>query len=65
MLRILEVSWLVVFLCGLAFAAVKAFTEGPASAVYILLFTAVALALYLIRRRQRILMEREKRSGPG
>ena len=61
MLRVLEVSWLVVFLFGLGFALVKAMTEGLASAVYILFFTAIALALYLIRRRQRVLMDRQNR----
>jgi len=63
MLRILEVSWLVIFLCGLVFAAYKAFSEGLASATFVLFFTAIAGALYLIRRRQRILMEREKQRG--
>ena len=60
MLRVLEVSWLVVFLFGLGFALYKALTEGIASAIYILFFTAIALALYLIRRKQRIMMDRQK-----
>ena len=60
MLRVLEVSWLVVFLFGLGFACFKAATEGLASAVYILIFTVIALALYLIRRKQRIQMDRQK-----
>ncbi len=61
MLRVLEVSWLIVFLFGLGFAIYKGITEGLASCVYILIFTAVALALYLIRRKQRIMMDRRKK----
>ncbi len=59
MLRILEISWLSVFIFGIAFAAFKALTESFSSAVYVLFVSFIALVLYLIRRKQRILMDRQ------
>lgn len=60
MLRTLEISWLVLSIFGAGFACYKFFTESLASGVYVLFFTGVAFGIYLIRRRQRVLMDREK-----
>lgn len=57
MLRILEVSWLLVSLTGLSFGIYKTFTEGFIEAVYIFIFTIVAMIFYMMRRKQRIAMQ--------
>ena len=59
MLRILEISWLLVVLFGTAFGIYKIFSEGFIEAIYIFIFTIIALVFYIMRRKQRIAMERQ------
>ena len=60
MLRILEISWLVIALLGLALGGFKWWSENFSAALWFFLFTVVALLFWIIRRRQRILMEKEQ-----
>jgi hypothetical protein len=57
MLRILEISWLLVTLTGTTFGLYKTFTEGFIEAIYIFIFTLVALVFYVTRRKQRVAMK--------
>lgn len=60
MLRILEISWLVIALLGLSLGSFKWWSENFSAALWFFLFTVVALLFWIVRRRQRILMEKER-----
>lgn len=60
MLRILEISWLLVALIGLSIGIYKTVTEGFIEAVYVFIFTIVALIFYMMRRKQRIAMQQSR-----
>jgi hypothetical protein len=60
MLRILELSWLIVVLIGTSFGVYKIFSEGFVDAIYIFIITIIALILYLVRRKERIAMQKQK-----
>ena len=61
MLRVLELSWLVIVLLGAGLGTFKLITENITSAVWFFLITLVALVFYVVRRRQRIRVQ--KKSG--
>ncbi len=61
MLRVLELSWLVIVLLGAGLGTFKLITENITSAVWFFLITLVALVFYVVRRRQRIRIQ--KKSG--
>jgi len=54
MIRILEVAWLVITLVTAATAVWQFFDEGIQSALWMLVVSAVAFAMYMIRKKQRI-----------
>ncbi|MBP7166458.1 MAG: hypothetical protein KBB64_02210 [Bacteroidia bacterium] len=58
MLRVLELSWLVIVLLGASLGTFKLVTETLTSAIWFYLFTTVALIFFIIRRKQRIRMEK-------
>jgi hypothetical protein len=60
MLRILEISWLLVVMFGTGFGVYKTFSEGFIDAVYIFIITLLALIFYIVRRKQRIAMQKEQ-----
>jgi hypothetical protein len=60
MLRILEISWLVVVLMSAGFGIYKTWTDGFVEALYIFLCTIISLLFYMKDRKQRIAMERQK-----
>lgn len=60
MLKILEISWLVIAMLGLSLGSFKWWTENFSSALWFFLFTTVSLIFWLIRRRQRILMDKQQ-----
>ena len=60
MLRILEISWLLVVLFGTGFGVYKTFSEGFIDAVYIFIITGFALIFYIVRRKQRISMQKHE-----
>ena len=60
MLRVLELSWLVIALLGLALGGYKWATESFCSAIWFFLFTTVALVFWMIRRKQRIAMDQNQ-----
>ena len=60
MLRILELSWLCIAMLGLGLGGFKWWSENFSSAIWFFLFTTVALLFWIVRRRQRILMEKEQ-----
>ena len=64
MLRILEISWLLIAVTGSSFGLYKTFTEGFIDAVYIFILTIIALIFYMIRRKQRIAMEKQQEESP-
>ena len=59
-LRILEISWLVFGLAGLALCFYNLATEGVQAAVWPLLFTFIAAVFYAVRRKQRIAYEKQQ-----
>ena len=60
MLRVLEISWLLVVLFGTGFGVYKTFSEGFIDAIYVFIITALALVFYIVRRKQRIAMQEHK-----
>lgn len=60
MLRILEISWLVILLVSILFGIYRWMTEGIEAAIWLFIFTFISGVFYVIRRRQRIAMEREQ-----
>ena len=60
MLRILENSWLLVAVSGSAFGTYKACVENISESIYIFLITSIALLMYLMKRKQRMNMEKNK-----
>ncbi len=61
MLRVLELSWLVIVLLGASLGTFKLITESIASSLWFFIFTALATVFWLIRRKQRIRMEKRTR----
>ncbi|MFN8153901.1 MAG: hypothetical protein U0Y08_06390 [Bacteroidia bacterium] len=59
MLRVLELSWLVIVLLGAGLGTFKLVTENLTSAIWFYLFTLVALVFFMVRRRQRIRLEKK------
>jgi len=64
MLKVLEISWLLVTLCSGVFAVIKILSEGLHGAVFILMLTGIALGFYLYRRKQRIRQEQVNSEKP-
>lgn len=58
MIRILELSWLVIAIAGVSFGAYKATTAGINEALFIFGITLIAFVFYFMRRKQRISMEK-------
>jgi hypothetical protein len=58
MLKVLEFSWMFIACLGASLGAFKWATESFASAIWFFLFTVVALIFWIIRRKQRISMEK-------
>jgi hypothetical protein len=54
MLRVLEISWLIIALIGISLGAFKWITECFASAIWFFLFTIIATIFWMVRRKQRI-----------
>lgn len=61
MLRVLELSWLVIVLLGASLGTFKLVTETFTSALWFYIFTVVATIFWLIRRKQRIRMEKREK----
>jgi len=59
MLRILEIAWLIFAISGAGLGLYKLYTEGVSESLFFLFFTLVATVFYVIRRKQRIAMEKE------
>jgi len=58
MIRILEIAWLIITLVTVAIASWQLFDEGIQSAMWMFIVSAVAFAMYMIRKKQRIRMGR-------
>lgn len=59
MLRVLEISWLMIVLLGASLGTFKLMTETLTSAIWFYMFTAVAFVFFIVRRRQRIRLQRK------
>jgi hypothetical protein len=59
MLRILEISWLVILLVSLAFGTWRWFSEGFSCAIWFYIVTIISSVAYAVRRKQRLATERE------
>ena len=59
MLRILEISWLLILLLSVVFGIYRWWMDGFECALWLFIFTFISSIFYVIRRRQRIAMERE------
>lgn len=60
MLRILEISWLIIAILSVAMGTYKCITHGFDEAIFIFLISVVAVAFYFVRRKQRISMEKQQ-----
>lgn len=59
MIRLLEILWLLLALVALAFSSYKLVAEGFSDAVFYLIVMGVSFSMYLIRRKQRVRMNKE------
>ncbi len=60
MIRILEIAWLVITLITAGTAVYQLIEEGVQSALWMFIVSAVAFAMYLIRKKQRIGIARQQ-----
>jgi hypothetical protein len=59
MLRILEISWLIILLVSITFGTWRWYTEGISSAVWFYFVSVISAIAYGVRRKQRLTVERE------
>ena len=59
MIRILEISWLILALIALALGLYKIFSDEISEAVFYGVVMLVSTGMYVIRRKQRAKMEKE------
>ncbi len=62
-LRILEISWLVFGITGLALCFYNLANEGVVAAMWPLPFTLIAGIFYVVRRKQRIAYEKQQKQS--
>jgi hypothetical protein len=61
MIKILEVTWLIMSALGVSVISYKFLKEDDTSQMgFLTIFTAFAVIMYLYRRRQRVTMDRAK-----
>jgi membrane protein implicated in regulation of membrane protease activity len=60
MIKILEIAWLVITIITFVVAAVQLVEDGIQSALWMFIVSSVAFAMFLIRRKQRIRMDRQE-----
>lgn len=60
MIRILEISWLIIAIATTLVSVFQFFTEGWQSAIWMLVITAVAFLMYTVRKKQRIRIEKQE-----
>jgi hypothetical protein len=61
MLRILEISWLIILMVSLSFGTWRWLTEGFSCAIWFYIVTIISSIAYAVRRKQRMATEREVR----
>ena len=59
MIRILEISWLILALIALALGLYKIFSDGISEAVFYGVVMMVSIGMFVIRRKQRMKIEKE------
>jgi len=59
MIRILEISWLVLGMVALALGFYKIFSDGFSEAVFYGVVMCVSTGMYIIRRKQRMKLDKE------
>ena len=59
MIRILEISWLVLGMVALALGLYKIFSDGISEAVFYGVVMMVSIGMYVIRRKQRLKTDKE------
>jgi hypothetical protein len=59
MLRILEISWLIILLVSVSFGTWRWLTEGFSCAIWFYSVTLISSIAYFVRRKQRLATERE------
>jgi hypothetical protein len=60
MLRILEMSWLIIAILGVIFGIYKCLTSGINEALFIFGISLIAVIFFVMRRKQRIGMEKHE-----
>lgn len=55
----LEISWLLLALIAFGFSSYKLIAEGFSESVFYLIVMGVSFTMYLIRRKQRVRMNKE------
>ncbi|MBK6444852.1 MAG: hypothetical protein IPG90_01560 [Bacteroidetes bacterium] len=65
MLRILEISWLLISVATGTISAYQFVTDGWQAAIWMLAITGVALLMYTVRKKQRVRMEQHQREQDG
>ena len=64
MLRILEISWLIIMLVSLGFGTFRWLNEGISYALWFYFVTIISAIAYAVRRKQRLATEREMERQP-
>jgi hypothetical protein len=61
MLKVLEYSWLFIMILGASFGTYKCMAENISSAIWFFILAAVACIFWIIRRNQRIRIQKKNR----
>jgi uncharacterized membrane protein YiaA len=59
MIRILEISWLVLGIIALVLGMYKIFSDGAAEAAFYGVVMMVSIGMFVIRRKQRMKLDKE------
>ena len=59
MIRMLEISWLLLTLVAFSLGTYKLIADGFSEAVFYIIVMGVSFSMYLIRRKQRVRMNKE------
>ncbi len=59
MIRTLEIAWLFITITSFGLTIFQFFNEGLQSGLFMLAITAIASAMYIVRRKQRIKYEQK------
>lgn len=64
-IKILEIAWLVISIVAFSIATYMLIGGSTKDAVFFYIFTAVAIVMYLVRKKQRTKMQKDSEINSG